>query len=172
VEVRKYPVIIGDENTDTARKAVALYLEKYPDSKQVWFGANYYSDMLEPSPCWVVWNKETTGNFADCELAWTNVNKAARLFTHRWNGLLRDSEREKRWHPTQKPAALAKWIYENFTDDGATIFDPFAGAGWSILGAQQSGRKARAIEMSHEYIAVVLERMSIAFPDLPIEHIG
>ncbi len=160
VETGKYPVIIGDESTETAEKAVALYRDLYPDAVHVWWGANYYSPILSASQCWLVWNKETTGNFADCELAWTNQDKAARLFTHRWNGMLRDSERERRWHPTQKPAALAAWVYGEFTDDGAIVFDPFAGAGWSILAAQMTGRKARAVEKSHEYIAVILERLA------------
>jgi hypothetical protein len=161
VEVGKYPVVIGDENTDVAEQAVTLYCDLYPKAVQVWWGANYYSPVLPASMCWVVWNKETTGNFADCELAWTNQNKAAKLFTHRWNGMLRDSERERRWHPTQKPAALAAWIYGEFVKEDAVIVDPFAGAGWSVLGGEQSNRTVFAMEKSHEYIAVILERWSI-----------
>ena len=158
VEVGKYPVIIGDEDTETAQKAVMQYCDLFPNAVQVWWGANYYSPVLPASQCWVVWNKETTGNFADCELAWTNQDKSAKLFTHKWNGMLRDSERERRWHPTQKPAALAAWVYTEFTEPGAVILDPFAGAGWSILGGEQSKRRVLAIEKSHEYIAVILER--------------
>ena len=167
VEVGKYPVIIGDENTDTAEKAVKLYLDVYPNSVHVWWGANYYSNVLSPSQCWLVWYKETTGNFADCELAWTNQNKAARLFQHKWNGMLRDSEHERRWHPTQKPAALAAWVFEKFTEKDSIILDPFAGAGWSILGGEQCGRRVMSIEKSHEYIAVVLERWSIMTGKMP-----
>jgi len=168
VAAGKYPVIIGDEDTKTAERAVSLYRETYPDAVQVWWGANYYSPVLPASMCWLVWYKETTGNFADCELAWTNQNKAARLFQHRWNGMLRDSERERRWHPTQKPAALAAWVYELFTETGAIILDPFAGAGWSVLGGEQSGRSVRAIEMSHEYVAVALERWATMTGQTPV----
>ena len=171
VDVGKYPVIIGDENTDTAKRAVALYCEKYPDAYQAWWGANYYIEALKPSPCWLVWNKETTGNFADCELAWVNADMSAKLFTHRWNGMLRDSEREKRWHPTQKPSALAEWGYGLFTDKGDIVLDPFGGAGWTLLAAERTGRSARIIEKSAEYIAVQLERMSTAFPALEIKRI-
>jgi hypothetical protein len=168
VEVGKYPVIIGDEDTETAKKAITLYLESFPDAYQVWWGANYYVEAVKPSPCWLVWNKETTGNFADCELAWVNAEMSAKLFTHRWNGMLRDSEREKRWHPTQKPSALAEWSYGLFTEPGDVVVDPFGGAGWTLLAAERSGRKACVIEKSHEYTAVQLERMSVAFPHLPI----
>jgi hypothetical protein len=172
VEVGKYPVIIGDESTETAKKAVALYLERFDSAYHVWWGANYYVESVKPSPCWLVWNKETTGNFADCELAWSNADMSAKLFTHRWNGMLRDSERERRWHPTQKPAALAEWCCGLFTSEGDVILDPFGGAGWSLLGAQNSNRKACVIEKSHEYIAAQLERMSVAFPRLSIERLS
>jgi hypothetical protein len=171
VEVGKYPVIIGDESTDTAKKAIALYLERFDNAYHVWWGANYYVESVNASPCWLVWNKETTGNFADCELAWTNADKPAQLFTHRWNGMLRDSEHERRWHPTQKPAALAEWFYGLFTDIGDVVLDPFGGAGWTLLAAQQANRKACVIEKSHEYIAIQLERMAQAFPGIRIERI-
>ena len=158
VDVGKYAPIIGDDTIQTAKDSLSLCQDLYHNSVQVWWGANYYSEVLSPSACWLVWNKETTGNFADCELAWVNQNKAARLFTHRWNGLLRDSERDKRWHPTQKPAALASWVYGLFAPKGAIVFDPFGGAGWSLLAAEQSGYQARCIERSQEYCSVILER--------------
>jgi hypothetical protein len=171
VDAGKYPVIIGDESTETAKKAIELYLQRFDNAYHVWWGANYYVESLSPSPCWLVWNKETTGNFADCELAWTNADMSAKLFTHKWNGMLRDSEREKRWHPTQKPAALAEWSMGLFTDIGDVSLDPFGGAGWSLIGAQNSNRKACIIEKSHEYIAVQLERMATAFPALEIKRL-
>jgi len=167
VDVGKYAPVIGDETTDTALKASSFYLEMYPKAVHVWWGANYYVEGLGPSSCWLVWDKETTGNFADCELAWTNQDKAAKLFRHQWNGMLRDSERERRWHPTQKPAALAAWVFDEFTDSGAIILDPFAGAGWSVLGGESAGRKVRAIEMSEEYIGIILERYMTATGKTP-----
>jgi hypothetical protein len=168
VDVGKYAPIIGDETTDTALRSSAFYRDAYPKAVQVWWGANYYIDGLTPSACWLVWDKETTGNFADCELAWTNQDKAAKLFRHQWNGMLRESERERRWHPTQKPAALAAWVFTEFTEPGAIVVDPFAGAGWAVLGGEQSGRKVRAIEMSEEYIAIILQRWADATGKTPV----
>lgn len=167
VGVGKYPIIIGDENTETAKQSSTLLLEKYPDAYHAWWGANYYVDVLEPSPCWLVWNKQTTGNFADCELAWTNAENSAKLFTHRWNGMLRDSERGKRWHPTQKPAALAEWTIGLFTDKGDIVLDPFGGAGWTLLAAETAKRQAFIIEKSYEYVAVMLERWSVQTNQTP-----
>jgi hypothetical protein len=171
VDVGKYAPIIGDDTTETAIRAAHLHLELFPDAKQFWFGANHYANALPPSSCWVVWDKETTGNFSDCELAWSNQDKAARLFRHQWNGMLRDSERERRMHPSQKPAALAAWIYVEFGKEGDVVLDPFAGAGWTLVAAENTKRAARVIEMSPEYGAIILQRMTDAFPGIEIRRI-
>jgi len=71
-------------------------------------------------------------------------------------------------HPTQKPAALAAFIYMEFGKEGEVIIDPFAGAGWTMVAAQNTKRFLRAIEMSYDYCAVILQRMHDAFPDLEI----
>lgn len=156
--VGKYAPVVGDETAETARKSVQMFLDMWPGAVHVWWGANYYSDALPPSSCWLVWNKETTGNFADCELAWTNQDRAAKLLTHRWNGMLRDSERQRRWHPTQKPAALAAWAYRELGKQGDVAFDPFLGCGPSLVAAEQTGRKLRGVEVSADYVAVAIQR--------------
>ena len=77
---------------------------------QVVFGGNYYD--LPPSSCWLVWDKDNGANdFADCELAWTNLRKAVRKLTYRWQGMLQQPGRakEQRQHPTQKPEAVMVW---------------------------------------------------------------
>lgn len=51
---------------------------------------------------------------------------------------------------------------------GAIVVDPFAGAGWVVLGGEQAQRKVRAIEMSEEYIAIILERWSMATGKTPV----
>ena len=45
---------------------------------QIIFGGNYFE--LPPTKCWLVWDKETGDNdFADAELAWTNLNISINL---------------------------------------------------------------------------------------------
>jgi hypothetical protein len=168
IAVGKYASIIGDETTATALEASALLLHRYPEAVHIWWGGNYYTNGLPPSSCWLVWDKETTGNFADCELAWTNQHKAARLFQHRWNGMLRASEPERRWHPTQKPAALAAWAYETLGTPGDLILDPFLGSAPSLLAAEQCGRRVVGCELSVEYVAIALERWSMLTGQQPI----
>jgi DNA methylase len=168
VDVGKYAPIIGDETTDTAITAATSLLETYPAAVHVWWGGNYYADALPASSCWLVWDKETTGNFADCELAWTNQAKAARLFRHRWNGMLRDSERERRWHPTQKPAALLAWVYETCGTERDIVLDPFVGSGPSLIAAEQRGRRLCGLELSPDYVAVTLHRWATLTGETPV----
>ena len=89
---------------------------------QIIFGANHFiSRMPLDSSCWIVWNKVNGDNpFADCELAWTSFDKAVRMFTYRWQGMLQGNmkDKEERIHPTQKPRALYAWIFEKFSRGG------------------------------------------------------
>jgi hypothetical protein len=72
------------------------------------FGGNYY--VLPPTSCWLVWDKENGANdFADCELAWTNLPKAVRRIRYMWNGMLRKNGETRGDHPTQKPIGVMKW---------------------------------------------------------------
>ena len=78
---------------------------------QIIFGGNYFEG-LGPTSCWLVWDKQNTGDFADCELAWTNLQKAVRRIYWRWNGMIRKGD-DVREHPTQKPVGVMEWcIYE------------------------------------------------------------
>ena len=161
VEVNKYAPIIGDDTTETARKSFEV-CKLFPDSIQFWWGANYF-DFLPASSCWIVWDKENTGNFADAELAWCNHKSAVRIFKHQWNGMIKASEHgEKRVHPTQKPVALCEWCFKKYGNDNDLIFDPFLGSGISIIAAQkmEGDRTVYGFELSPQYCTIILERFS------------
>ena len=72
--------------------------------------------------------------------------------------MLRASEHERRWHPTQKPAALMQWIFEEFGKRGQCVFDPFLGCGPTLLAAEHVGDTLYGCEVSPEYVAVALDR--------------
>jgi len=162
VAATTYRPILGDKTPDLAADAFNLLIELYSQAKQVWWGANHYAGKakLPDSSCWLVWDKDNTGNFADAELAWTNNKGAVRLFKHTWNGMIRQSEREKRFHPTQKPTALAKWIFETLKIEvNQTVLDAFAGSGFTLVGAAQSGRIGLGIELDPGYVDVIVTRL-------------
>ncbi|RMG90923.1 MAG: hypothetical protein D6706_18725 [Chloroflexi bacterium] len=152
------PKVIGDESPEIAIQAWKIWRNHAPI--QIWWGANYYANYLPASSCWFVWDKENTGDFADVELAWCNQNRAARLFRHMWNGMMKSSEHgERRFHATQKPVALAVWCLEKFPN-AIIVADPFLGSGISLLACERLGRLGRGVEIAPEYVAVALERLA------------
>lgn len=128
------------------------------------FGGNYFASKLPDSRCWIVWDKNNTGNFADAELAWTDYDRGVRLYQFTWNGLVREGSREiegvHRMHPTQKPVGLMALILSDFSDAGDLILDLYAGSGPVLLACELSGRVGAAMEIDPAYCAVVLERLA------------
>jgi hypothetical protein len=157
VRAGRYLPVIGDDSIDTAVSAATGLLGIYPKATHFWWGANNYAHALSPSTCWIVWDKDNTGNFADAELAWSNHDSAVRIFKHQWNGMIRESERGKRSHPTQKPIALFVWIYEKYGAAGDVILDPFLGSGPSLKAAEDCGRTVIGCELSPHYCDHILE---------------
>lgn len=123
------------------------------------FGGNYFS--LPPSRGWLVWDKLNSGDFAACELAWTNLKMSVRIFRFMWNGMLRDGEQRgvPRVHPTQKPVELMQWCL-SFAPNAQSIIDPFMGSGTTLRAAKNLGRKAIGIEGEEKYCEIAAKRMS------------
>jgi DNA modification methylase len=134
---------------------------------QIIFGGNYYT--LPPTSCWLVWDKingET--DFADCELAWTNLPKAVRRIRFMWHGMLRAHGEERGDHPTQKPVGVMKWAIGHLPLPNTTILDPFAGSGTTGVAAVQMARKFIGIERDPKYFDIMCRRVEEAAkqPDL------
>ena len=161
VKVNSYAPIIGDDTIDTAVKSYQLASFLSGKAVHIWWGANYYANYLPSTSCWIVWDKENTGNFADAELAWCSNHSAVRIFKHRWNGMIKASEHgEKRVHPTQKPVALCEWAFEKYGSSDDLIFDPFLGSAPSIIAAQkmEGNRTVYGFELSPDYCEVIIQR--------------
>jgi len=128
---------------------------------QILFGGNYYS--LPPSSCWLVWDKDNSGDFADCELAWTNLPKAVRRLVWRWNGMLQQdmANKEVREHPTQKPVAVMRWALLQ-AKDAQAVCDPFMGSGTTGVACALEGRDFVGIERERKYFDIACERIARA----------
>jgi site-specific DNA-methyltransferase (adenine-specific)/modification methylase len=125
---------------------------------QIIFGGNYYA--LPPSACWLVWDKQNGDSYhADCELAWTNLDKAVRRLSFLWHGF-RMATPETKWHPTQKPLAVMTWALGQAPDTALTVLDPFAGSGTTGRAAKDLGRKAVLIEREERYCEIAARRMA------------
>lgn len=133
------------------------------------FGGNYYN--LPPTSCWLVWDKQNgTNDFADCELAWTNLRKAVRRIYWRWNGMIRKGS-DIREHPTQKPVGVMEWCITHLPADAATILDPFMGSGTTLVACAKLGRKGIGIDLDPDYFEIACKRVQAAYdqPDLFVE---
>ena len=128
---------------------------------QIIWGANHFISKIPfDSSCWLVWDKDNTGNFADCELAWTSFNNAVRKVKYRWNGMLQADmkNKEKRIHPTQKPMKFYKWIFENYAKEGMRILDTHLGSGSSAIAAHYTGFDFVGTEIDKEYFDKMTKR--------------
>lgn len=127
---------------------------------QIIWGGNYFIDNLSNTPCFIVWDKDNSGNFADCELAWTSFKTAVRKFKFRWNGLLQQNmkNKEKRIHPTQKPVGLYKWILKNYAKPGQLILDTHVGSGSLRIACHDLGFDFVGCELDPDYWKAQEER--------------
>jgi len=130
------------------------------DTAILW-GGNYYG--LPASSCWLVWDKDNGDtDFADCELAWTNMQRAVRKFKWKWQGMLQENmgdKKEHRVHPTQKPLALMRWCL-SLVPDAESVLDPFMGSGTTLVASKLEGRRCVGIEINEAYCEAAAKRLS------------
>lgn len=128
---------------------------------QIIWGANHFISKLPyDSPCWIVWDKDNSGNYADCELAWTSFRSVVKRYKFRWNGMLQEnmSNKEDRIHPTQKPVSLYKWLLHNYAKPGDKILDSHMGSQSSRIAAYQMGFDYTGFEIDPEYFEAGCKR--------------
>ena len=129
---------------------------------QIIWGGNYFADNLIASSCWIIWDKVNGNNlYADCELAWTSFNSAARQFTYQWHGMLQQDmkNKETRIHPTQKPVALYTWLLQNYAKRGDKIIDTHVGSASSLIACHRMGFEYWGFELDADYFKAATERL-------------
>jgi DNA modification methylase len=153
----KYRAVLGDENTDVARKACALIMSLNPTTAIVW-GANYFASSLPDETKWIVWDKKRPQDttFSDCELAWTNKTGGIRKYEFFWHGMMQEGQREKRVHPTQKPVGLVEKVFADYPAE--SVLDLFGGSGSTLMACEKTEREARLMELDPAYVDVIVRR--------------
>lgn len=148
----------GDDEWDNEPCSPELIAQMRALSQwQIIFGGNYYE--MPPASCWLVWDKENGNNdFADCELAWTNLPKAVRRIKFMWNGMLRQNGEARGDHPTQKPIGVMEWALGHLIDSHSVI-DPFMGSGTTGVACVRHGLKFTGIEREPKYFAAACRRI-------------
>lgn len=133
---------------------------KRVSKNQIIWGWNYFVCYLSDCPSYIVWDKDNTGDFADCESAWCSKKGAARIFKWRWNGMLQQNMKNKqiRIHPTEKPIALYKWLLENYANKGDKIFDSHFGSGSIAIACHDLKFDLVGCEIDQEYYDLSYKR--------------
>lgn len=133
----------------------------------VW-GGNYYP--MPPSSCWLIWDKRHRGqDFADAELAWTNLPGAVRKFEFLWAGMWQENMKckEQRVHPTQKPVPLMQWCIEKIPNANV-VFDPLMGSGSTGIACHRLGRSFIGIELEPKYFDIACRRIENELSRAPL----
>ena len=146
--------IMNDDTNEVAINSFKLCQKMFSNAKQVWWGANYYTECLPSSECWIVWDKNNGANDqTDCELAWANFRSVVRQFTMA-------SEKKDRVHPTQKPIKLITDIIDKFEKDKRfnVIVDLFGGSGSTMMACEQTKRKNFTMELDPHFASVIIAR--------------
>lgn len=127
----------------------------------VW-GGNYFD--LPPTRAPLVWDKNNAGrDFADFEMAWTNLDMVARRIVYRPMNM--DGSKE---HPTQKPIEVMRWCVSHLPQEVRTILNPFMGSGSTGVAAVKLGKRFVGIEINPKYFDIACKRIRAALdaPDL------
>lgn len=139
-------------------------LSSLPNVPSIIWGGNYFD--LPPCRGPLVWDKNNAGrDFADFEMAWTNLDMVARRIVFRPMNM--DGGK---LHPTQKPIAVMEWCL-GFLPDADTILDPFMGSGTTIVACAKLGRRGIGIELDPDYFDIACKRVEEAYrqPDLFVD---
>lgn len=156
------PIDYGTFNWDKTKPSKELFdAIRAVSTYQIIFGGNYFD--LPPTDCYLVWDKQNGSNdFADCELAWTNLNKAVRRLAYCWNGMIQENmaNKENRVHPTQKPIKVMEWCITHLPIKTGLIVDPFMGSGTTLIAARNLGFKSIGIDQDLRYCEIAKKRLT------------
>lgn len=153
----------GDKNSDYKKfagedknipsKNYFIELKRISKNQIIW-GGNYMTNHLNPSPCWLMWDKGFSEDvtFAQYELAWTSFNTSAKKYD------FNSAANRNRIHPTQKPIKLYEWLLMNYANEGDKILDTHLGSGSSAIAAHKMHFDFTGIELDEEYYQAAVKR--------------
>ena len=124
------------------------------------FGANHFIENIPNanSSCWIVWDKKNEGtDFADCELAWSNMKTTVRKYRiHKFDATRGGKDCI---HPTQKPVKLYEWLLMKYAKENDKILDTHLGSGSIALACHNLKYDLTACELDTEYYNAAMKRL-------------
>ena len=89
---------------------------------------------------------------AMAEYAWTSFNRNAKVFEYA-------PQNKARFHPTQKPVALYKWLLKNYAEKGDLILDTHVGSASSLIACEELGFDYVGFEIDRQYYTLAKQRL-------------
>ena len=134
---------------------------KRVSKNQIVWGANYLIENLSSTPCVIVWDKNNSGNFADCEIAFGTFKTGAKIFKYTWNGMIQEDMKDKeiRVHPTQKPKQLYNFLLNNYAKPTDKILDTHLGGGSIAIACHYYGCNFVGCEIDKTYFDKAVKRL-------------
>lgn len=121
---------------------------------QIIWGGNYFG--LPASRCMICWDKEQPmPTLSAWELGWTSFDKPSKIFKASSTDLAR-------FHPTQKPVALYRWLLHNYAKPGDKILDTHLGSGSIAIACHEKGFDLTGSELDPDYFAAMQKRLENA----------
>jgi site-specific DNA-methyltransferase (adenine-specific) len=162
-----------DKQTPTKKYFEELF--RVSKNQIVW-GGNYMIDKLYPSSCWLIWDKKQEFSGAVFEMAWTSFERPAKAFRM---SRVEAYVNQNKIHPTQKPAALYKWILDKYAkikcnhkhseaerylctdcrNSNVKILDTHLGSGSIAIACHDYGFELTACELDADYYEKAIQRI-------------
>ncbi len=159
---------LGCENKKTTKGADIRHWDVAPPKEyfnelarvsknQIIWGGNYFD--LPPTRCFLIWRKLQIPlegfSMSPVEYAWTSFNDNAAM----WEGYSNaQTGAERRIHPTQKPVALYRWIFQHYAKPGFKILDTHLGSGSSRIAAYDADLDFWGYELDKVYFDLMQAR--------------
>lgn len=150
----------GDWDSSVPDIAYFNELKRVSRDQIVW-GGNYYFDVLGNSKGLICWYKhQPVDNFSDCEYAWTSVNKPAKVFDYPYYGNIEGhTKASKKYHPTQKPVQLYKWLLRNYAKPTDFILSTHVGSASDLIAFEDFGCQYVGFEIDPDYYVEASKRL-------------
>ena len=140
-------------NWDDKIPEYEYFLELFRVSKnQIIWGGNYFP--LPPTRTIICWEKVVMiPTMSQIEIAWTSFDSPARIIKI-------NNTDKKRFHPTQKPQQLYKWLLDKYAKPEDKILDTHLGSGSIAIACHDYGFELTACELDKEYYDKAIKRIN------------
>jgi site-specific DNA-methyltransferase (adenine-specific) len=89
----------------------------------------------------------------------SQVDEYVAEFTNYPNAVIHFDQTGKKWHPTQKPVELLRYLVRTYTDEGMLVLDNCMGSGSTAIACIKEKRNYIGFELNDEYHAKSIERI-------------